>query len=289
MRKVLLIVAPTLLVYLLLTFFTGNLFGIQGTRLWVLRGALWLIGIVAAAVVAWFFWDKQKKEKSAAAAGDEAPTGGEEIAVLMRDAEKKLSAAQLAKGARIGNLPAILLLGETSSTKTSTMLHSGLEPELLAGQIYEHGNVTSTRSANLWYSQQTIFVEAGGKLHRQRETCNGANQEPPGPGVLSFTDVLRGRLPSGRQPREIAADPLDLPGRGAHDGLQFPAVADAVTAAIPQQKAKIVNLQYVRQILGVAAPQQFLQVLKEDLAGHVRTEQFFLQWLAGPVGEQRTL
>jgi type VI secretion system protein ImpL len=164
MRKVLLIVAPTLLVYLLLTFFTGNLFGIQGTRLWVLRGALWLIGIVAAAVVAWFFWDKQKKEKSAAAAGDEAPTGGEEIAVLMRDAEKKLSAAQLAKGARIGNLPAILLLGETSSTKTSTMLHSGLEPELLAGQIYEHGNVTSTRSANLWYSQQTIFVEAGGKL-----------------------------------------------------------------------------------------------------------------------------
>jgi uncharacterized membrane protein len=68
MRKVVLIVAPILLAYLLLTFFTGNLFGMQGSKLWILRGALWLIGIAAAAVVVWFFWDKNKKEKSAAAA-----------------------------------------------------------------------------------------------------------------------------------------------------------------------------------------------------------------------------
>lgn len=164
MRKVVLIVAPILLAYLLLTFFTGNLLGLTGTKLWLLRGALWLIGIVAAAVVTWFFWDKQKKEERAAEPSEEAPAGGDEIAVLMRDAERKLSTAQLAKGARIGNLPAILLLGEVSSTKTSTMMHSGLEPELLAGQVYRDGNITSTRSANLWYSHQTIFVEVGGKL-----------------------------------------------------------------------------------------------------------------------------
>ena len=164
MRKVVLIVAPILLAYLLLTFFTGSFLGLTGTKLWILRGALWLIGVVAAAVVTWFFWDKQRKEEIAAAPSDEAPTGGEEIAVLMRDAERKLSAAQLAKGARIGNLPLILLVGEASSTKTSTMMHSGLEPELLAGHVYQDGNITSTRSANLWYSRQTIFVEASGKL-----------------------------------------------------------------------------------------------------------------------------
>jgi len=61
MKKVIVIVAPVLLAYLLLTFFTGNRFGIQGAKLWILRGALWLIGIVAAAVVVWFFWDKEKK------------------------------------------------------------------------------------------------------------------------------------------------------------------------------------------------------------------------------------
>ena len=168
MRKVLLIVAPSLLAYFLLTFFGGNLLGLHGGKLWILRGALWLIGTVAAAVVVWFFWDKYKREKSAAAAegaeGEEAPAGGDEIAVLMRDAERKLSAAQLAKGARIGNLPVVLVLGETSSTKTCIMVHSGLEPELLAGAVYQDGNITSTRSANLWYSHQTVFVEAGGKL-----------------------------------------------------------------------------------------------------------------------------
>ncbi len=164
MRKVLLIVAPSLLAYFLLTFLSGSLLGFHGAKLWILRGALWLIGLAAAAVIVWFFWDKDKKAKSEAAEAEEAPSGGEEIAVLLRDAEKKLSSAQLAKGARIGNLPAVLVLGETSSTKTSTMMHSGLEPELLAGQIYQDGNITSTRCANLWYSHQTIFVEAGGKL-----------------------------------------------------------------------------------------------------------------------------
>jgi type VI secretion system protein ImpL len=77
--------------------------------------------------------------------------------VLLCDAEKKLASAQLAKGARICNLPAILLLGEASSTKTTTMLHSGLEPELLAGQVYEHGNITATRTANLWYSHRPFL------------------------------------------------------------------------------------------------------------------------------------
>jgi type VI secretion system protein ImpL len=44
------------------------------------------------------------------------------------------------------------------------MLNSGLDPELLAGQVYQQGNVTSTRTANFWYSRRAIFVEAAGKL-----------------------------------------------------------------------------------------------------------------------------
>lgn len=164
MRKVISIVLPVFIAYLLLTFFTPNLLGLAGGKLWILRVALWLIGLAAAAVVTWFFWDKGKKEASAAVAAEQAAEGGDEIAVLVRDAERKLAAAQLAKGAHIGNLPAILLLGEASSTKTTIMMHSGLDPELLAGHVFQDGNITTTRSANLWYSRQTIFVEAGGKL-----------------------------------------------------------------------------------------------------------------------------
>jgi len=161
MRKVALIAAPVLLGYLLLTFFTPHLLGLAGGKAWILRIGLWVIGIVAAAIIAWFFWDRQKKETAPAAGGAEAP---DDIAVLVRDAERKLSAAQLAKGASVGNLPAILVMGEVSGTKTSTVVHSGLEPELLAGQVYQDGNVTATRAANLWFARETILVEAGGKL-----------------------------------------------------------------------------------------------------------------------------
>jgi type VI secretion system protein ImpL len=164
MGKIILITAPITLAYLILAWFTGNLLGIQGKNLWILRIVLSLIGIAAAAVVVWFLANKKKEEERAAAGAEEAQEGGEEIAVLIREAEKKLSAAQLEKGARIGNLPAILLLGEAASAKTSTVLNSALEPELLAGQALKDGNVTPTRSANLWYSRRTLLVEASGKL-----------------------------------------------------------------------------------------------------------------------------
>ncbi len=164
MRKILITVASGLLAYLVLAWLSGNLFGLTGAKLWILRIALSLIGVLAAGVLVWFFASKQKEKAAAEAGAEEAPTGGGELAVLIRDAEKKLAAANLEKGARIGNLPAILLLGEPSSTKTTIVLHSGLEPELLAGQVYQEGNVTSTRTANIWYSRRTLLVEAGGKL-----------------------------------------------------------------------------------------------------------------------------
>jgi len=164
MRKILPIVIAALLAYLILAWLMGNLLGLAGTKLWILRIALSLIGIVAAAVVVWFVSQQQSAQAAAQASADEVPTGGGEIAALIRDAERKLAAANLEKGARIGNLPAILLLGEPSSTKTTVVLRSGLEPELLAGQVYQEGNVTPTRTANFWYSRRTLFVEAGGKL-----------------------------------------------------------------------------------------------------------------------------
>jgi type VI secretion system protein ImpL len=164
MTKIILIAAPITLAYLMLAWLT-NLLGLQGRSLLILRVALSLIGIAAAAVVVWFLANKKKEEERAAAGADEeAQEGGQEIAVLIREAERKLSGAQLEKGARIGNLPAILLLGEAGGAKTSTVLNSALEPELLAGQALKDGDVISTRSANLWYSRRTLLVEASGKL-----------------------------------------------------------------------------------------------------------------------------
>jgi type VI secretion system protein ImpL len=162
MRKVIVITAIVLLVYLILAFFTGSLVGLQGAKLWILRGALWFLGIVAAAVVVWFFWNKKKHEEAAEFTEEAAGQRGD-IDLLIRDAESKLAAAQLEKGARLGHLPAILLIGDTGSAKTSTMVASGLDPELLAGQVYQESNLVPTRAANLWYAKHAIFVEAAGK------------------------------------------------------------------------------------------------------------------------------
>jgi type VI secretion system protein ImpL len=117
-----------------------------------------LIGLVVLLVV------RQKKAKAAAAADSAEPVGSDEISMLIRGAEAKLAAAKIENGARVGNLPALLLVGEQGSTKTSVMLHSGIEAELLAGQVYQNNEVAPTRSANIWFARRTLFVEAGSGL-----------------------------------------------------------------------------------------------------------------------------
>jgi type VI secretion system protein ImpL len=125
--------------------------------------------VVALIVVTIFFLRKRKKEKAAAAAGgyQEAAPGGDEVSVLVHEAEGKLAGAKI-PGAKVANLPAFILAGEAGSTKTTVMLNSGLDPELVAGQVYQGGNTVPTRSANFWFTRRAVFVEAGGALMADR-------------------------------------------------------------------------------------------------------------------------
>jgi len=127
-----------------------------------------VIGVVVIALIVltilYFVQQRKKKRALAAESGEQAAPGDDEISQLIQEAEKKLAGAKLEQGARIATLPVYLLLGDPGCAKTSVMLHSGLDPELLAGQVYQQGNVTSTRTANFWYSRRAIFVEAAGRL-----------------------------------------------------------------------------------------------------------------------------
>jgi type VI secretion system protein ImpL len=121
--------------------------------------------VVLIALVVVYLVQRKKAQKAAAVeAGEPAGAGNDEIALLIREAETRLAGAKLEQGARVSTLPAYILLGDSGAAKTSVMLHSGLEPELLAGQVYQNNNVASTRVANLWISRRSVFVEAGGKL-----------------------------------------------------------------------------------------------------------------------------
>jgi type VI secretion system protein ImpL len=121
-----------------------------------------LIALIVLAVVWYFFQQRKATAAPAADAGDPGGGGNEEIDVLVREAERRLAASK--QGDRLGNLPIFFLVGDSGSTKTSVMVNAGLEPELLAGLIYRDNSLVPTRTANLWFSRRTIFVEAGGGL-----------------------------------------------------------------------------------------------------------------------------
>ncbi len=159
------IAALALIVWLVLAWFIGSWLHLQGSSLWILRIALAFIGVAAFIVLIWWFLvkDKEHTEMSPGAGA-----AGDEIDNLIRETETRLQASQLGRGARIGSLPLFLVLGEPGSAKTSVVLQSGLEPELLTGQTVQDKVPIRTRTANLWYARQFIFAEAGGSMLQDR-------------------------------------------------------------------------------------------------------------------------
>jgi type VI secretion system protein ImpL len=139
----------------------GSLLHLPPNSFYILFTILAFLGIAGAAIFVWY----KSRQSRAGSSPDGAPAplaGDDEIDALIRDAE-----ARLAKGSKLSGLPLVFVIGETGSTKTTTILHSGLEPELLAGQTHQDNNVVPTRVANLWFARQMVFVEAGGGLLAQ--------------------------------------------------------------------------------------------------------------------------
>jgi type VI secretion system protein ImpL len=146
--------------YLILAWVMGSVLKLDTTRFYIVFAILAALGIGATAVFIWL-WGKRK----GASGGESGPVEkDEEIDGLVREAENRLAASNQAKGSKLANLPVIFVLGDPGSTKTSTVVHSGLDPELLAGNVYQDTTVIPTRLANIWFARGVIFVEAGGKL-----------------------------------------------------------------------------------------------------------------------------
>ncbi len=87
---------------------------------------------------------------------------------MVRDAQTRLAqsnfAQNLGRDAKLSQLPIFFIAGEAGAAKTSTFVNSGVEPDLLAGQVYQDSAIISTRPVNIWLAQNSVFVESGGKL-----------------------------------------------------------------------------------------------------------------------------
>ncbi len=151
-----LISAFILIVSILLAWLAGPALGVTGTSLLVLRVLLVAIGVAIAAVI--LFLELRRRKREAATRG---LPGGSDLDTLLRDAEKRLATAQRTGPRSLDSLPLLYILGDANAAKTTTVLKSGLDPELVAGQIYRDQDVIPTPVMNLWYTRSCVLVEAG--------------------------------------------------------------------------------------------------------------------------------
>jgi type VI secretion system protein ImpL len=134
--------------------------GVGGGRAWVLGAGLAVIGLAAIGLVLWYLL----KRIAAQEGGGSASTGPDDIDVAVAAARDRLGASKVAGSGSLGNLPVIVVLGADGAAKTTVIMRSGLEPELLAGEIAQGDALVPTRAVNLWYAGGTVLVEAGGGI-----------------------------------------------------------------------------------------------------------------------------
>ena len=136
----------------------------EGTKLILFCVILGLVGALTIVFVIWYL---------AKASGDSSGSGGLDtpdgvnLNTLLRDADAKVRQAGRAGAKSLASLPLIYVIGDENSAKTQTVLQSGLDPELIAGNIYRDGLVAPTQLANIWLAGNYVLAEAGGAMLRQ--------------------------------------------------------------------------------------------------------------------------
>ena len=151
-----LLVAATVGAFALAAWISGTVLGLSGTNRWILRGCFWAFGIASGFIV-----HRLLERKSPAAEPEEKED--EEIGDLFGEARRTLAASGV-DGGRVSRLPLVLVVGPPASTKTTLVERSGIEVELVAGDVYRGEAVVPTRAVNLWYGEGTVFCEAAGGM-----------------------------------------------------------------------------------------------------------------------------
>ena len=148
------ILAAGVVVWIGLVVVAARLLKLHGLDFWVMVGGLALLGVAAAAALWWFTREKEQGGESAEPVDEK-----DELEVICREAEAHLAKSSLGPNAKLTTLPLFLVMGERGATKTTAVLHSGLEAELIAGQVYQDNTVVPTKTANVWFARNHLLFE----------------------------------------------------------------------------------------------------------------------------------
>lgn len=255
------ITAAILLIYLVLAWFIGTWAHPPGAGIWVLRVGLWLLGLIGAGFSVWWF----RRQAKASGADASMPAGAtSEVDLLVRDAVRRLKSSSLGRGASLGNLPLIFLVGDSGSAKTTTIIHSALDPELLAGHAYQDNNVVPTRVANFWYTRQAVFVDTAGGLFSQpylwkrliklvqpgRVASAGKKQQAPRAAIVCFDC----------------------------ESFLRPGASEATLSAARRLGARLIEIS---QVLGISFPIYVLFTKADRIGARSDGGSLFLDYVAG--------
>ena len=140
-------------IFFAIAIYLGRYMGLAGTQLWLFRIGLILLGIVAAALILVF---TRGREKSRAAPGDD------RVEDAFETVDRKLRS--LGTRAGLGSRPVVLVAGSPDTAKTTSIVRSGLDPQLLSGEVWRGDEIVETPGLNAWLASDTVWIEVGGAL-----------------------------------------------------------------------------------------------------------------------------
>lgn len=222
-----------LLVFVVLTLALPALLNFTGARAWVLRAGLLVLGLVGA-ILLYVYLAARARAKPI----EPVVEGGDATDQAIAAAGARLARSAATAETRIGRLPLGVVLGPSGSTKSSVVTHSGLDAELLAGEVYRGETVVPTDPVNVWYAHGTVLVEPGGRL---LEDVNGWTR---------FVRHLRPNRLAAAVGRGTQAPRFAVVCFGCDEFLK-PGAGESVSAAARKLRAR---LGEISQQLGIRLP-----------------------------------
>ena len=243
-----LLAVVVVLIAALLAFGIAALLHLQGAAYLVFVILVLLVGVAAAVVILVLHY-KAKKRK-AEEGGDVSGSGSTaEVDLLLNDANRKLRTSQ--QGAKtLDALPLLYILGETGAAKTTTVLRSGLDPELLVGTAPNEGEQVPTQVLNLWFTKVAALLEVGANIRQSNALLSRLVER-------TRAKAYRSAFGTGAAPRAVIVCV------GAEQLL----VADAGASLLASARATGVQLREISRLLGMPVP-VYVIVTKLDRVPH---------------------